>query len=130
MDISPLTDKQRRNNNRNRRNRSEDSSRLDEYSPLPQATATTSEVLTNRRIQHLIEELNHITGSTDISFVLKQASVRPSRHTIVEVVDTQREELLLELTMRDLVEIEKQIKEDRVEDLSEFMCGSFFSLTA
>lgn len=71
-----------------------------------------------------------MAGSIDITFELKQAERTPNRNTIVEVVDSKRNELLLELTMVDLVEIEKQMKEDLVEDLTELMCGSFFSLTA
>jgi hypothetical protein len=131
MDISPLADKQQRNNNRNsgRRARSDDGSRLDEYSP-PTASTPAGQVLSLKRIQNLIQELNQMAGSIDITFELKQAERTPNRNTIVEVVDSKRNELLLELTMVDLVEIEKQMKEDLVEDLTELMCGSFFSLTA
>lgn len=131
MDISPLADKQQRNNNRNsgRRARADDGSRLDEYSP-PTATTPAGQVLSLKRIQNLIEELNRMAGSIDITFELKQAERTPNRNTIVEVVDSKRNELLLELKMRDLVEIEKQMQEDVVEDLTELMCGSFFSLTA
>jgi len=133
MDISPLADKQQRNSNRknNRRSRSEDNTRLDEYSPLPYtAPSLAGKILSVKRIENLIEELNQMTGSVDISFELKYADKQPSQNTVVEVVDSKRNELLLELKMQDLIEIEKQINEDSVEDLSEFMCGSFFSLTA
>jgi len=132
MDISPLADKRQRNSNQknSRRSHSEESTRLDEYSPPQTTSARTGKVLTSKRIQNLIEELNHMTGSVDISFELKQADAQPTQDTTVEVVDSKRNELLLELKMQDLVEIEKQINEDSVEDLSEFMCGSFFSLTA
>jgi len=130
MDISPLADKRQRNNNQKRRSHSDEYSRLDEYTPPQTASARTGKVLTSQRIQNLIDELNHMTGSLDITFELKQADARPTQNTTVEVVDSKRNELLLELKMQDLVDIEKQINEDSVEDLSEFMCGSFFSLTA
>jgi len=125
MDISPLADQKN-----SRRSLSEESTRLDEYTPPDTPYVKTGQVLTSKRIQNLIAELNHMTGSVDISFELKQADAQPTQNTTVEVVDSKRDELLLELKMQDLVEIEKQIKEDSVEDLSEFMCGSFFSLTA
>ncbi len=133
MDISPLADKQQRNSNRknSRRSPAEEYTRLDEYSPQPQAESSLpGKILSVKRIQNLIDELNQMTGSVDISFELKYADSQPPQTTIVEVVDSKRNELLMELKMQDLVEIEKQINEDSVEKLSEFMCGSFFSLTA
>jgi hypothetical protein len=132
MDISPLADKQQQSKNRSnsRQPRSEDRSRLDEYSTLSPASHLSREVLSAKRINSLIEQLNRMTGAMDISFELKQSSSLHADDTVVEVVDSRENEMLLELTMADLVEIEKQIKEDSVEDISELMCGSFFSLTA
>ena len=133
MDISPLADKQQRNSNRknSRRSPSEENSRLDEYSPLPrQQTTRAGTVLSFKRIQNLIDELNQMTGAVDISFELKKTETQPRQSTIVDVVDSRRNQLLMELNMQDLVEIEKQINEDSIEKLSELMCGSFFSLTA
>lgn len=132
MDISPLADKKQQNNsrNQNRQTRSEDMSRLDEFSSLSPATQHSREILSAKRVRILIEQLNRMTGLMDISFETKSPMTQTSNNTIVEVIDSKENELLFELKMTDLVEIEKQIKEDSVEDLSELVCGSLFSLTA
>jgi len=133
MDISPLSDKQQRNHKRsnNRRSSTGDSTRLDEYSPIPHPPSpTTGEILSVNRINTLIDKLNQMAGSVDIAFNLKQITQHSPNNTVVEVVDSKQNELLLELKMQDLVEIEQQMNEDRVEDLTELVCGSFFSLTA
>jgi len=133
MDISPLADKQQRNRNRNNsRQRSDDPARLEEFATTAYAdAASNNEVLSIERIRQLIEQLNQMAGPVDMEFELKLGtSRRVSKDTVVEIRDTEKGKLLLGLKMRDLVVIEKQINEDRVEALNELVCGSFFSLTA
>ena len=133
MDISPLADKQQRNRNRknSRQTPSDEYSRLDETWLLPQSKQSIPDkTLSVTRILKLIDELNQLTGSVDISFEYKEQEIMQQNSIIIEVVDSIQNELLMELNMQDLIEIEKQLNEDSIENLSELVCGSFFSLTA
>ena len=133
MDISPLADKQQRNRNRqnSRQTPSDEYSRLDETWLLPQSKQSIPDkTLSVTRILKLIDELNQLTGSVDISFEYKEQEIKQQNSIIIEVVDSIQNELLMELNMQDLIEIEKQLNEDSIENLSELVCGSFFSLTA
>lgn len=133
MDISPLADKQQRNRNRqnSRHSHADEQSRLDDTWPLRQSKSTKPHTtLSVTRILQLIDELNQMTGSVDVSFEMKDQDAKQQDTIIVEIVDSRQNELLMELDMQDLIEIEKQLNEDSIENLTEFMCGSFFSLTA
>ena len=133
MDISPLADKQQRNRNRqnSRHSQADEQSRLDGTWPLRQSKSTKPHTtLSVTRILQLIDELNQMTGSVDVSFEMKDQDAKQQDTIIVEIVDSRQNELLMELDMQDLIEIEKQLNEDSIENLTEFMCGSFFSLTA
>ena len=108
MDISPLADKQQRNRNRqnSRHSHADEQSRLDDTWPLRQSKSTKPHTtLSVTRILQLIDELNQMTGSVDVSFEMKDQDAKQQDTIIVEIVDSRQNELLMELDMQDLIAV-------------------------